>query len=639
MARFNLWLVRVCSVLLALCLGMSVWAAQSAHHEAVEVDQAPVRIDRAWLSVLPPDAVTAHDETPAISEATSPAALRHGAATAGSDLPGASGQWVRLPDRWSEVKRSGLWRYQVWFSISSPQLLGLYVPRVGPRFAIAINGHELMRKGEFDPAAKQDYSRQMQYVNVPALLLVSGRNQLTIDVQGQATAMTGLSTLWLGPARQIDAQYQQDESWVMLALHAALGVALVSGALAAALAFAMRERTFAYFFVAALCASVRLLVFLVTEPPIHSMAWLLLSHIAQSGFFICLSLFGLYLLDLPKRRLYRLNSMLLCVMLVTLPLYVFWHMSWAFQLYNFALLFYGLVIGFFVFRSWWSCRDAAHMTLGLATLLTLLAGLYDYWLYFHAADGFEGVTLSRFALQLFLPVIGGNLIYRMRQQVLREHQLRLELQRKGEERERLLRDVHDGLGLHLNGMLGVVEQPSNQIDARLQRNALMVDVRTAIDQLRLLVSNGQRFEGNWGMLFGTVRQTLHTRLVRFSITLDWRMADSPLLGRVATSAQALSLQWLLFELTTNVIKHAQATQVRVEITVQSEQTFVIDFSDNGKLVDKLNNTLNNGATAAGLGTQSIQSRVRDLNGQLQVQALTQGGRNYRLAFTPEFSKK
>ena len=80
----------------------------------------------------------------------------------------------------------------------------------------------------------------------------------------------------------------------------------------------------------------------------------------------------------------------------------------------------------------------------------------------------------------------------------------------------------------------------------------------------------------------------------------------------------------LQEMTNNTLKHAQATEVMVDIVVLPEQ-LSIDYYDNGKgfNVDEIQ-------AKKSIGLTSIQSRVKFLNGNIDVQSKPGHGVNYHI---------
>jgi signal transduction histidine kinase len=177
----------------------------------------------------------------------------------------------------------------------------------------------------------------------------------------------------------------------------------------------------------------------------------------------------------------------------------------------------------------------------------------------------------------------------------------------GEERERILTDMHDGLGAQLIATLGGVEhgdETSPQVAAAL---------RACIDDLRLAIDSLQPSDGDLLPVLGTLRYRLENRLKQHGIALDWQVGEVPKLASL-TPRQVLHVLRILQEAFTNVLEHAQATRIRVSTAVDAQRV-KIDVSDDGRgfAVDEAER---DAGAAHGLGR--MRSRAKALGGELLV---------------------
>ena len=551
-------------------------------------------------------------------------------------------QQVKLPDVWSKSSRTGLWVYSFSFTTAlsaRSEMTALYIPRLGNRFIVELNGVALMQNGALK-SASQDYSRQPQYVLLPDQLIGAGANNVKIQVFGDPGRYAGLSSFDLGPREEIYKKYRIREVTQFWFLYAVLGLALFFAFLSIGLWRATRQALFAFFTLACLFASIRLLSYLLTEPPLPVDWWTFLVEASHVSFIVCISLFGVWLLDLPRRIVYSLTALMLITGALTIPMYAFLHLVEYRQYVTLALLLYGTSVSCFIWLAWYKRRDVPSALLALAAAITALFGVYDHFLVFYSADGYASFTISRFTFAVFLFAMGYIIVLRFTIQAKYERSLReqlaielgakstaldlqfqeqehlLKIQAQSQERERLVRDIHDGMGLHLSGILGMIENNA------FSQNALRTEVRTAIDHMRLLVNNSESFEGDWLMLFGTLRHHIETRLKRFDIKLTWLMPVENMPTIQIQPMQASAVQRLFFELTTNVIKHSQAKTIHVSIEFSSS-AFVIRYTDDGIGFDISERT-------QGLGTRSILHRVTELNATITVESQPNKGVGYLL---------
>ena len=183
-----------------------------------------------------------------------------------------------------------------------------------------------------------------------------------------------------------------------------------------------------------------------------------------------------------------------------------------------------------------------------------------------------------------------------------------------EERNRMARDIHDGLGHYLaaiNVQLEMViklyeQQPALAKEAAVQAKAAtqaaLNDVRESVSTLR---EGGERFQ---------LRSALDT-LVNQLETDDLKI-DHEIVGDEESCPQPvlLTLYRAAQEGLTNVIKHASATEVTVTIqTLPDHATLYIE--DNGVGFD--GDSLENGA---GYGLQGIRERAALVQGQMTLES-------------------
>ncbi|MFN8252696.1 MAG: sensor histidine kinase [Ferruginibacter sp.] len=191
---------------------------------------------------------------------------------------------------------------------------------------------------------------------------------------------------------------------------------------------------------------------------------------------------------------------------------------------------------------------------------------------------------------------------------------------KGQEQERtrLAKDLHDGLG----GMLsGIKYSLSNMKENLVMTPDNMQGFERSIDMLDSSISEMRRVAHNM-MPEVLVRYGLDAALREFCneiersgviqinyVSIAMEKTDMPQIS-------AVTIYRIVQELVNNVIKHAAATQVLVQahVSVQEKQ-LAITVEDNGKGFDT--SVL---GQQGGIGWKNIQNRVEFLKGKLDVQS-------------------
>ncbi len=177
------------------------------------------------------------------------------------------------------------------------------------------------------------------------------------------------------------------------------------------------------------------------------------------------------------------------------------------------------------------------------------------------------------------------------------HRLRKIEQRQtlSQERQRLMQDMHDGLGSSLVSALRVVEH-GNMNEAEVAQV-----LKGCIDDLKLAIDSMESVEADLLLLLATLRFRLGPRLESTGIALRWEVNNVPPLDWLDPK-NALHILRILQEAFTNIIKHTRATEIRVATEVKSDQVMVA-ITDNGQGFAVENALRRDGVNGKGLSNQ------------------------------------
>ncbi len=170
-----------------------------------------------------------------------------------------------------------------------------------------------------------------------------------------------------------------------------------------------------------------------------------------------------------------------------------------------------------------------------------------------------------------------------------------------QERQRLMQDMHDGLGSSLISALRVVEH--NKMDA----SELAEVLKGCIDDLKLAIDSMEPLDDNLLLLLATLRFRLGPRLENAGIKLIWQVEEIPDLPWLDPK-NALHILRILQEAFANIIKHTNATEVRMA-TMTDGNAVVVAVSDNGLGFD-----LERALKSGGMGLSGQKSRAAALGG-------------------------
>lgn len=174
------------------------------------------------------------------------------------------------------------------------------------------------------------------------------------------------------------------------------------------------------------------------------------------------------------------------------------------------------------------------------------------------------------------------------------------------ERERLMRDMHDGIGATLTASLISVESGATSPQAVAQM------LRECLDELRLVIDSLESDELGIGELLANLRFRLRARLSGNDVNLVWRIAE-PVPGARLTPMAALQVLRIVQEMITNALKHAQARTVIVEVR-DEHGALRVRVEDDGIGFDPT-------APAPGRGLRFLRQRAGALGATLAIDSM------------------
>jgi signal transduction histidine kinase len=194
------------------------------------------------------------------------------------------------------------------------------------------------------------------------------------------------------------------------------------------------------------------------------------------------------------------------------------------------------------------------------------------------------------------------------------HQKLREVERREvlfQERQRLMQDMHDGLGSSLVSTLRMVEH------GHIDEADIAQLLKGCIDDLKLTIDSMEPVETDLLLLLGTLRFRLQPRLEATGIRLRWEVRDVPPLPWL-DQRHSLHILRILQEAFTNVIKHAGASEIVVTTGVRDGQVCV-GVADNGRGFDA-------GVAAPGRGLGNQARRAEVIGGRVELESGPRGTR-------------
>lgn len=193
-----------------------------------------------------------------------------------------------------------------------------------------------------------------------------------------------------------------------------------------------------------------------------------------------------------------------------------------------------------------------------------------------------------------------------------------------QERGRLARDLHDGLGGLLSGtklhLSHLTEQPDTVVKKQLSKSIEQIDI--AVDELRRVAHNLMPdLLQNYGL--EEALKDYATRMSSYMTEIDVQFLHYT--NRMDKEQELITYR-IIQELVNNSVKHAQPQQIIIQV-VEEEHRYSITVEDDGTGFDVDKMKKNNSA-----GLHNINSRIRFLNGNLHLQSTIDLGTSIEFDF-------
>ena len=592
---------------------------------------------RSWLILALMAAQAFAQDAPPVRQLTQARILLDEA----SEPPPDIAAWLpqSLPDNWNKTRPGigGFAWYRLEFDLKAEdiQLSALYVPRMSMTGSALVNGEFVGGERAFAEPLSRLWYRPQLFV-IPAKLLKVGVNTLHIRVKTYPNLKGGLSEMSFGLAAPIEALWSQRYFWQVTSVQITSAITLGLGIMAL-LAWSLRgwETAYGYFGAAALVWVLRNSHFLYTKIPVPALYWEVFSATAQIW---VLSLVFMFVLRFAGKVMSIAERFILAFSIAA-PFIMLWAGAEKLTLTSNLLYLVMLFMGAYIMKVTFDVarRDRTTGTILLvgASLVVYALGAHD-WVTHRGDLGFSQPLNLHFGAPILFLVVTWNMFKRFNdaqtqatdlaqsletrvQQKNTELQKSFELlraveaaQAQGQERARIMQDMHDGLGSQLVSSLAMAQ--SGDLSSAQTYDLL----RSCIDDLRLAIDTSSDSRDSLALALGNLRFRMEPRLKAAGITLRWHTQGLSDTLPLAAQAQ-LPLLRIIQETITNTLKHAGAKTLSVSVS-NSATELQIDINDDGCGFDVPATR----QTALGKGLNSLDKRARVLGATLDVNSSPHG---------------
>jgi len=432
------------------------------------------------------------------------------------------------------------------------------------------------------------WNRPVMY-SIPSGLLRPGGN--VIDIRLTANGAWGrLTEIYLGPEQVLRAPYAQRFFWRVTFLNATTLGSLMIGVFMGIIGFAKRDPVYYWFAAFALAWHLQNLFTLTVDVPVDNSLWDLFAYLIVGLLVTTGSMFTFRFLGRRHPGWERLLTAMcvagpaLLVPLLLLDVETFNAVGSMIWLAGLLALSSCPVI--LMARALLERRDLEVFVLSVCYLLTVMLGAHDWLVTAGLGHRHDGM-LMQFAAAPTLTAFGIILLRRFILALEETDLLNRELERRVEqkaieieasfrrnrelqsaqalscERERIMRDMHDGFGSRMIGTL-------SRLDERHPRDReIAVELRQALHDLRLMIDSLDDVESDVLVALGLFRNRIQPQLDAVGLALNWHVRDLPPVGELGPE-RVLHLLRILQEAVTNCLRHARARSIT--FTTRSRET-------------------------------------------------------------------
>jgi len=545
---------------------------------------------------------------------------------------------VGVPDRWSAsrpgVRGRGWYRFE--FELPTDlRDVSVYVPSFNMNLEIWLNGRFLAECGPFEGANIRCWNFPMQAV-LPEDRLREENNVLHLRLAVD-DPLGELGSVYIGPRELVAHLYSS--RFLFYIILPQMFVAMTVTVILFMLAFWYSARDVSYLGFAGFvgCLGIMMVNMVLREVPVPLQTWRWFAERGVGFIGPCLIICTHGLAGVRRPRIERAAfGWVIAAALVTL------FSSRAFYDATFAAL-YGATLFMCCYAIWVLVRGleaskATRYLIGTLGFVALGFGIHDVFAAMNLL-GHDPIRLLPLAIPVNTAVmvvaLTGRFLATFRRATSLNAELEVRVEKKhaeleenfermrkleenrvvATERERIMQEMHDGVGGHLVSVLAMVER------GRAGADEIAASLRSSIDDMRMVIDSLDPNVDDLNVILGTFRSRNESRLRTHDLRFRWEVTDLPPVSRLGRH-ERLHILRILQEAVTNVIRHAKATTIHVRIGVRDDEAghagIFVEVADDGIGIDP--------GIAAGRGRTNMMRRAEMIEADLRFHSTGDGTR-------------
>lgn len=554
-------------------------------------------------------------------------------------------QHQALPDDWY---KTGKTHNQYWYKshllLDHPvnDIWAVYLPTVTHAAAVFINGTWVGQSGYFSDPVSRHHNDPLLF-SFSGSMLKKGQNDIHIRVKASYHEQGLLGQVYVAPFNQLN-KYYEIKHFVRIDLIQWLTSAMYLMALVVLVFWMARpqDKIYGLFSLELIFWATHNLNLIITDIPVSARLWESLMMSTLGWTVLTMIYFNHRFVGEVHPRIEKLalTAAALGLGLFFLPdLAAVLHVGY--RVWDALLIVVGLYLIGYLGRVFWKNPQSDYFLMLLVGIPMLIFGLHDILVVNHMADRTDGLIIqfsvipalllfSWFMVRRFVKSINKaehlaehfeQLVDEKTREIEFQYDKLKEMEKQSvlaEERERIMRDMHDGIGGQLVSVISLLQDQKGDVFKRLREK-----VQHSLTDLRLVIDSLDPVQNELPVLLGTMRMRLHDQLDAANIHLEWAVTDLPDIPDTSPR-RSLHIMRIVQEAITNCIKHADTEKIRLVTGTLGEQEShvyidIIDYGKGLKCVDE-------NAENQGRGIKNMHYRAEQMGAKLDLDSSEEGTR-------------
>lgn len=554
---------------------------------------------------------------------------------------------ITLPDDWYDNHQDvqQLW-YRAELNLNQSDLIlkandvwAVYLPSVTHNAAVYINGYWVGQGGDFSEPVSRHHN-QPQLFSFSSALLQQEENQIDVRVKAAFYEQGLFDQFYIAPVEQLQNAYDWKQfirielvQWFTMVMYVFSLVLLVFWL------SRPHEGIYGLFSLELFIWASHNLNLFIENIPVSARLWEIMT-ISTLGWTVALIIFFNH--RLVGNGNLKIEKLIWFFLVMGLGLFFLpdidsvLHIGY--RIWDLFIMFFGIYAIYYLLLEYRLNQQRDVFLMIVVGIPILSFGFHDILMINHLGDRRDGLTMqysvipsvilfSWFLVRRFVQSIAEaeKLAETLEQRVQsKQQELKLQyeklhlMQRESllsEERERIMRDMHDGIGGQLISVITFLQGYSDDVFVRIREKVQLslIDLRFVIDSLDPLLND-------LPTLLGMMRMRLADQLDAANIELKWAVTELPEIKNM-TPYLSLHIMRIVQEAITNSIKHSHSKIIMIATGVSKDkQQVYIDIIDYGDGFDSSIESANQHSR----GLKNMNYRAGQLNTELQITSSSEG---------------